>query len=121
MVRSGKLGRVQRYLCRACKKSFSAVSTPHTTVGDYLKRAARAGLSWPLPEGLDETRLEQLLFPPPVMIPAAQRPVPDWATIHQELKRKGVALGLLWEEYQSACPEGYRFPAKGWWPMGLGR
>jgi len=86
-----------------------ALTMSHVTVGDYLKRAARAGLSWPLPDELDETRLERLLFPPPVMIPADQRPLPDWATIHQELKRKGVTLGLLWEEYQSACPEGYRY------------
>ena len=86
-----------------------SVGTSHTTVGDYLKRAARAGLSWPLPEGLDEAQLEQLLFPPPVNLPSDQRPVPDWAHIHQELKRKSVTLGLLWEEYQHIHPEGYRY------------
>jgi transposase len=86
-----------------------SVGTSHTTVGEFLRRAAHAGLSWPLPEDLDETRLEQLLFPPVPVIPADLRPMPDWATIHQELKRKGVTLGLLWEEYQSSHPEGYRY------------
>ena len=86
-----------------------SVGTSHTTVGDYLKRATRAGITWPLPEGMDESRLEQLLFPPPPAIPAEQRPVPDWATVHQELKRKGVTLGLLWEEFQAIHPEGYRY------------
>lgn len=38
-----------------------ALTMSHVTVGDYLKCAARAGLSWPLPEALDETRLERLL------------------------------------------------------------
>lgn len=86
-----------------------SVGTSHTTVGDYLNRAALAELSWPLPETLDDTRLEQLLFPPLPVIPADQRPVPDWAFIHQELKRKGVTLGLLWEEYQNVHSEGYRY------------
>jgi len=86
-----------------------ALTMSHVTVGDYLKRATRAGLSWPLPEELDEVGLERLLFPPPVAIPADQRPLPDWAHVHQELKRKGVTLGLLWEEYQSAGPDAYRY------------
>ncbi len=33
------------------------------------------------------------------------RPVPDWATVHQELKRKGVTLQLLWTEYQVTAVE----------------
>lgn len=86
-----------------------ALTMSHVTVGDYLKRATRAGLSWPLPEELDEVGLERLLFPPSVAIPADQRPLPDWAHVHQELKRKGVTLGLLWEEYQSAGPDAYRY------------
>ena len=78
-----------------------------TTVRDYLLRAQAAGLSWPLPEGMDEEALEQLLFP----VPAAsshRRPEPDWATIHQELRRKGVTLALLWQEYKAAHPDGYQ-------------
>jgi len=78
-----------------------------TTVRDYLLRAEAAGLSWPLPEGMDEEALEQLLFP----VPAAsshRRPEPDWATIHQELRRKGVTLALLWQEYKAAHPDGYQ-------------
>jgi len=35
----------------------------HSTVGEYLRRAKAAGLSWPLPEGMDETAVETLLFP----------------------------------------------------------
>ena len=33
-----------------------------STVGDYARRAAAAGLSWPLPEELSDTALEALLF-----------------------------------------------------------
>ncbi len=76
-----------------------------STVSDYLRRAKVAGLSWPLPEGLDNASLEQQLFPPPCRADSVSRPTPDWATIHQELKHKGVTLGLLWEEYKATCPE----------------
>jgi transposase len=78
-----------------------------TTVRDYLLRAEAAGLSWPLPEGMDEEALEQLLFPPPAAS-SRRRPEPDWATIHQELRRKGVTLALLWQEYKAAHPDGYQ-------------
>ena len=35
----------------------------HKTVKRYLKRAKKAGLSWPLPEGMDDEALERMLFP----------------------------------------------------------
>ena len=85
-------------------------SVGRTTVAEYVSRAAAAGLSWPLPEGMDEARLERLLFPPPpVMIPR-EWAVPDWSEIHLELKRKGVTLALLWEEYKAQYPtSGYQY------------
>jgi hypothetical protein len=39
----------------------SGVARP--TVAEYLRRAAVAGVGWPLPEGLDEAQLEARLFP----------------------------------------------------------
>jgi len=78
-----------------------------TTVRDYLLRAEAAGLSWPLPEGMDEEALEQLLFPP-TAASSRRRPEPDWGMIHQELRRKGVTLALLWQEYKAAHPDGYQ-------------
>ena len=80
-----------------------------TTVGDYLRRAVRVGLSWPLPEDLSDHDLEQRLFPPAVAVPVADRQVPDWSHIHTELKRKGVSLMLLWEECQADNPQAYRY------------
>jgi transposase len=71
------------------------------TVTNYVARAERAGLTWPLPEGLDDAQLEQLLFPPALAVAGEQRPVPDWAVVHGELRRPNVTLELLWEEYRS--------------------
>src|SRR5271154_1134837 len=69
-------------------------------VHGYIARARRAELGWPLPEGLDDAQLEGLLFPPPSSVAAEQRPMPDWAVVHRELRRPNMTLSLLWEEYR---------------------
>ncbi len=78
-------------------------------VTKYVQRAHAAGLSWPLPAELDDARLEALLFPHTA--PVVERyAAPDFAYVHQELKRKGVTLQLLWEEYSSAhAGQAYRY------------
>jgi transposase len=73
---------------------------------DYLARVRVAGLSWPLPECLTEEQLEERLFPPPVNRSADARPLPHWKHLDTELKRKGVTLRLLWEEYRIENPDG---------------
>jgi transposase len=51
------------------------------SVGSYTQRAHHAGLTWPLPEGLDDDSLELLFFPAPPTVPDAERLVPDWAAM----------------------------------------
>ncbi|HEY2503911.1 MAG TPA: IS21 family transposase [Mycobacterium sp.] len=79
------------------------------SVSDYLSRARRAGLTWPLPGALDDARLEALLFPPPPEVARGQRPVPDWAAVHRDLRRPNVTLALLWEEYRTARTDGFGY------------
>ena len=95
-------GLSNRQIAKAC-----GIARP--TVGEYLRRAAEAGLSWPLSADLDEASLERQLFPPPPSLPAPARGFPDWAHVHQELKHKGVTLFLLWQEYRETHPEGYQY------------
>ena len=68
-------------------------------VAKYLTAAAAAGLDWASIEPLDETALEQRLFPSRCAPHKAA--LPDLAAMHQELSRKGVTLMLLWQEYQA--------------------
>jgi hypothetical protein len=97
------------------RRQVSAASgVPLTTVSDYLRRAAAAGLKWPLPGDFDDARLEALLYPPAAPS-VVTRPVPDWDRVHKELRRKGVTLQLLWVEYREACPDG-RPHMYGWLP-----
>ena len=35
------------------------------------------------------------------------RPQPDWAAIHREMKRPGVTLQLLWQEHRAQASEDY--------------
>jgi AcrR family transcriptional regulator len=87
----------------------ASLGVGQTTVSEYLKRAARAGLVWPLPEALTDATLEAMLFQP---MGGATRQVhaqPDWPTIHRELRRKDVTLALVWEEYRASHPDGYSY------------
>ncbi len=86
------------------------VGVGRSTVQDYVARAAGAKLGWPLPGDLTDAALEQLLFPAPTATPGVRRhPEPDWAALVREMKRPGVSLMILWEEYQAAHPQGYGY------------
>ena len=80
-----------------------------TAAGDCIRRARRAGLGWPLPEGLKDEALEARLYPPPTAAAKDRRPQPDWAAVYRELRRPGVTLLLLWEEHRAANPDGYGY------------
>ena len=78
------------------------------TVGKCIRRAEARGVSWPLPDSVDDAGLERRLFPAPA--PSARpRPMPRWSEVHRELRRKGVTLALVWEEYKAAHPEGLQY------------
>lgn len=99
-----ELGLGQRAIARACSISQS-------TVHEYLRRAAAAGLVWPLPEEWNEPSLERALFwdeRPVGRLP--QQVQPDFSALHQELQQhRHLTLQLAWEEYRQAQPEGYGY------------
>ena len=87
----------------------TSLKLSHVSVGKYLKQAQAAGLGWPLPEAMAEDELAGMLRssqPPPEK---ARRYLPDMAQIYQEMRRKGVTLYLLWEEYLHEHPDGYGY------------
>lgn len=91
-----------RAIGRACKLSCS-------TVSEYVQRATRAGLSWPLPEGMGDEELSRKLFPETVQVKEIKKSLPDWDEVHSELRKRGVTLKLLWEEYCASHPDGYQY------------
>ena len=91
------------------KKIGSSIGVGRSTVQEYLSRARASGLSWPLPDDLNDGDLERMLFPRSAGDVRGSFPQPDWAFVHGELRRKGVTLSLLWEEYRSVHPDGYGY------------
>lgn len=94
-------GLSHRAIARACSVGLG-------TIVDYLRRAEEAELSWPELAELDDAALEAQLFPK-AAAPWTPRPLPNFAWIHQELRKAGVTLQLLWHEYIEAHPNGYRY------------
>ena len=99
-----ELGLGQRQIARSC-------GIGQATVAEYLKRAAAAGIGWPLPEGLGEDQLEKAVFgSPPPPSPDRQRLLPDFTDIREQLQRhRHLTLQLVWEEYRQKNPDSYRY------------
>lgn len=83
-----------------------------TTVNEYLARARDAGItSWREIEWLEHDELRkrlglELTFNNPK---EPKRCLPDWMTIHEELRNRNVTLVLLWSEYRDENPDGYKY------------
>lgn len=99
-----------RHACGLSQREIAtSIGAAPSTVADYLRRATLAGLGWPLAADITEADINRLLFPPPSPVPPALRVAPDWAWVHRELRKKGVTLFLLWQEYRACHPDGYRY------------
>lgn len=91
-------------------------STSHVTAGAYLTRAKEAGLSYPQVEKMSDQELQAILKGSVLNGSGQEKdcssgpshPVPDWNWIHQEMKKKGVTLQLLWQEYKDIHSDGYQ-------------
>ena len=91
------------------RKIAASLGVGQSTASEYVKRVQQAGLTWPLPSDMTDAALEALLFHPiggPTRLVETQ---PDWPAIHRELRRPGLTLSLLWEEYRAVHPDGYGY------------
>src|SRR5665647_190005 len=91
------------------KQIAKSCNIARSTIRDYLDRAQRADMSWPLPPDLDDRRLEALLYPSAPEESSGKRELPAMEYIRKELTRKNVTLRLIWMEYREKNPEGYQY------------
>jgi len=77
-----------------------------TTVSEYVNRAKAAGLTWPLPEALDEDQLYRLLFPKPA--PPSDRviSIPDWNHIPWGCAARAALCGRCGSSTGNLTPKG---------------
>src|SRR5208337_4931802 len=93
----------------SARQAARSCGVGRTTIKEYLDRAEKAGLSWPLSEDSDEASLEHLLFPSTIPLSVERRNMPSFDYLFKELRRKHVTLQLLWHEYRESNPEGYQY------------
>lgn len=74
------------------------------SVSDVFKRADDLDLTYKDIADLSETAVYQKLFPERYQSETLYD-VPEYTYIHKELKRVGVTLKLLWNEYKEKCQE----------------
>lgn len=92
-------GLTHRQISRAIGISVGAVSK-------FAAQASQAGLDWAAAEAMSDDELDARLRPAATNAAATttRRIEPDYTALHRELRRKGVTLQLLWEEYAEANP-----------------
>ena len=105
-----------RYMLRLHHDGVSAreigrtLGVARSTIQDNLRRAQANGIGWPVPAELTDDILEQRLFARGgTKAGQRRRSEPDWGTLARELKRAGVSLLVLWEEYRETQPDGYGY------------
>lgn len=89
-------------------KIASSLCIGESTVGDMLRRFRALGIDWTEAVLFSDEELESSLYGPVNGVPR-DIPAPEWSYIHKELRRKGVTLQLLWEEYKESEPQGYQY------------
>src|SRR5215831_8116587 len=100
MRRIREVLRLKQQLGLSDKAVSRSVRIARSTVREYLDRATAAELS--------EEELDRRLFAA-ADTRLAVRALPDWEAAEKELRGRGVTLRLLWLEYLSQYPEGYRY------------
>ena len=89
-----------RAIARACNISPA-------TVSEYLDRASESNHDFATLCAMDDESLGRILYPEKAQMKSSKQ-MPDMDYLHKELKRKGVTLQLLWDEYNAAHPDGYK-------------
>ena len=81
------------------ERCAAALQISKGVVTKYLTLATAAGLDWSQVQLLDDTALHNRLLGTPQRVSGFVQP--DYGRIHQELRRKGMTLMLLWQEHDA--------------------
>ena len=82
--------RLKHTLGMSLRQISEATGIGKTVIGEYVRRAGVLGITWPVPEEIDDAELERRLFPVPCET-GPPRAAIDWRQVHEEMKRRSVA------------------------------
>jgi len=105
MLKAREVLRLRNETALSIREIGDIVGCGKSTISDILHRAAEVGLEWPCE--LDDKQLMAILYPVGKRPSAAPEPDMDW--ICREIKKKGVTLMTLWEEYKEQNPDGLMY------------
>lgn len=95
--------------CKVSQQGISKIcQISRSTVGDYINRFTKSGLSWPLPAGVTDDDLERALF----VQSEGNRKYKDelnYAYLLMELKKPNMTKEVLWDEYKQSNAQGYNY------------
>ena len=107
-----KIKEILRLKCEAKlsnRKIARALNISHSVVNDYTKGFKNSGKKYEDIASLNDKEIISLLK---ALNPKETKyPIPDFATVHVELRNKIMTLALLHEEYMDKCPnkKGYGY------------
>ena len=105
MLKAREILRLRHEVGLSLREIGKSCNCGKTTVAEVLERAKKAKIEWPI--NLSDKQLISLLYPPTER--KNMPPEPDMEYVFYEMKKKGVTLMLLWEEYKEQHPEGIMY------------
>jgi len=110
MRKAREILRMKWHLHWSHRRVAKALRISAGAVGETVRRARAAELTWADTEVLTEEELEERLYGAErTTEERATRLLPDYAEVHAERMRPNVTLALLHEEYLGEHPDGYGY------------
>src|SRR5574337_692049 len=108
MRKTKEILRLKWHLGRSHREIAAALAIGVGTPSEIVARAKRANItSWAAAEALTDDELDAKLYP--ATLATAERPLPDPAYLHLQLRRTHVTMRLLHEEYLQQHADGYGY------------
>lgn len=82
----------------------SSRQTSRNSIQDVFRIADDQAISWNQIKDLEENEVYELFYPTKFKKSSVQKE-PNYDYVHKELKKVGVTLKLLWQEYISTCTD----------------
>lgn len=105
MLKIKELFRLALEMKLSARQIGKSLNVSHTVVNGYLKRFSKSSLAYEELLELGDKEIVALLYG--LNDKPSKQAVPNWDYIHREMKRKGVTLELLHQEYILEHPDNY--------------